>query len=141
MASTTSGNYSRVGTTVGSRPTSRQVSAVGARHPTDASVPPATKSARRSSSTGLCCLINCALGSTGSMMEQRRRLRVVDELERFRKLAPGRKVRIQVPSSASDTRRTDLPAGVHLRPGELRIEFLAPRACCDNYSNFASHLK
>jgi hypothetical protein len=55
--------------------------------------------------------------------EQTRRLRVVEELDRLRKLAPSRKVRIQVPSEVRDNQLADLPAGIHLKPGELRIEF------------------
>jgi hypothetical protein len=62
-------------------------------------------------------------GSENFEHEQARRLRVVEELDRLRKLAPSRKVRIQVPSEARDNRLADLPAGIHLKPGELRIEF------------------
>jgi hypothetical protein len=62
-------------------------------------------------------------GSENFDHEQIRRLRVVDELDRVRKLSPGRKVRIQVPSGARDNRLAELPAGIHLKPGELRIEF------------------
>jgi hypothetical protein len=62
-------------------------------------------------------------GSENFEYEHSRRLRVVDELDRLRKLAPGRKVRIQVPPEARDNRVADLPAGIHLKPGELRIEF------------------
>jgi hypothetical protein len=62
-------------------------------------------------------------GSEGFEQEQNRRLRVVEELDRLRKLAPGRKVQIQVPPTVRDTRLADLPDGIHLRAGELRVEF------------------
>src|ERR1017187_3669423 len=55
--------------------------------------------------------------------EQKRRLRVVEELARMRKLAPGRKVRIAVQPEVRDHRFADLPTGIHLEPGELRVEF------------------
>jgi len=55
--------------------------------------------------------------------EQTRRRRVVEELERLRKLSPGRNVRIAVQPEARDHRLADLPAGIHLKPGELRMEF------------------
>jgi hypothetical protein len=55
--------------------------------------------------------------------EHTRRLRVVEELLRLRKLAPGRTVRIPVEPKVRDHRLADLPAGIHLRPGELRMEF------------------
>jgi hypothetical protein len=65
------------------------------------------------------------VGRTSDTFEhaQTRRLRVIEELDRMRKLAPARKVKIQVPSEARDNRLSDLPAGIHLKPGELRIEF------------------
>jgi hypothetical protein len=62
-------------------------------------------------------------GSAGFGHEQIRRQRLSEELDRLRKLAPGRKVRIQVPPEARENRLADLPAGIHLNPGELRIEF------------------
>ena len=55
--------------------------------------------------------------------ERDRRARLVDELGKTRRLAPGRKVKIDVAPDARDRRMKDLPAGIHLRPGELRIEF------------------
>jgi len=55
--------------------------------------------------------------------EQTRRLKVVDELERLRKLSPGREIRIPVQPKILDHRLADLPPGIHLKPGELRLEF------------------
>jgi hypothetical protein len=55
--------------------------------------------------------------------EQARRLKVVEELERLRKLSPGRKVRIPVQPKVLDNRLADLPPGIHLKPGVLRLEF------------------
>jgi hypothetical protein len=57
--------------------------------------------------------------------EHTRRLKVVDELERLRKLSPGRDVRIPVQPEVRDCRLEDLPPGIHLKPGELRLEFAA----------------
>ena len=56
-------------------------------------------------------------------VERDRRARLADELEKTRRLAPGRKVKIDVASDVRDRRMKDLPAGIHLQPGELRIEF------------------
>lgn len=56
-------------------------------------------------------------------IERDRRTRLADELEKTRRLAPGRKVKIEVPVEVLDRRMKDLPAGIHLKPGELRIEF------------------
>jgi hypothetical protein len=55
--------------------------------------------------------------------ERDRRTRLADELEKTRRLAPGRKVRINTADDVRDRVMHDLPAGIHLRPGELRIEF------------------
>lgn len=55
--------------------------------------------------------------------ERNRRTRLADELERTRRLAPARKVRIAVAPDVRDRVLKDLPVGIHLRPGELRIEF------------------
>jgi hypothetical protein len=56
-------------------------------------------------------------------VERDRRARLADELEKTRRLAPGRKVRIGTAPDVRDRVMQDLPAGIHLRPGELRIEF------------------
>lgn len=55
--------------------------------------------------------------------ELARRTRLVTELEKLRKLAPGRRVQVSVPATAADISLADLPSGIHLSPGELRIEF------------------
>ena len=55
--------------------------------------------------------------------EQQRKTRIIEELEQTRRLRLGRKVRI---AAAADVRHRvlkDLPAAIHLQPGELRIEF------------------
>lgn len=46
-------------------------------------------------------------------------------LERARRVTPGRKVRVPVAADVHDRIIKDLPAGIQLRPGELRIEFFA----------------
>ena len=56
-------------------------------------------------------------------VERDRRGRLSDELEKTRRLAPGRTVKIDVAADARDRRIKDLPACIHLQPGELRIEF------------------
>lgn len=57
------------------------------------------------------------------LFERRRKDRLVDNLEQIRKDMIGRRVRIQVAPDVHERTVEDLPAGVHLRPGELRIEF------------------
>jgi len=73
--------------------------------------------------TALLDRLRVGLASDTFYDEQTRRRRVVEELDHMRKLAPGRKVVIQVPPEARDNRLADLPAGIYLSPGELRIEF------------------
>ena len=55
--------------------------------------------------------------------EVARRTKLVAEIERARKLLPGRQVQIVVPAEVAEQKIADLPVGVHLQPGELRIEF------------------
>lgn len=55
--------------------------------------------------------------------ELARRTRLVAEIEKTKKLLSGRQVRLMVPAEVSEQKMADLPVGVHLRPGELRIEF------------------
>jgi len=55
--------------------------------------------------------------------ERERRNRLAADLERTRQLAPGRKVKIATAERVRDRRLADLPAGIQLKPGELRIEF------------------
>ena len=54
--------------------------------------------------------------------ELARREKLVAEIEKAEKLLPGRQVRIKVPSLETKT-VANLPPGVHLEPGELRIRF------------------
>jgi hypothetical protein len=58
--------------------------------------------------------------------ERRRKMRLAEELERVRRLVPGRKVRIAADPDVHERVIGDLPGGIHLRPGELRIEFFGP---------------
>jgi hypothetical protein len=55
--------------------------------------------------------------------ERARRERLSAELERVQRLAPARKVRIHTAPDVRERVMRDLPAGIHLKPGELRIEF------------------
>lgn len=55
--------------------------------------------------------------------EQRRKVRLADELSILRKMLPGQHVTIKVPSPAPPESMAGLPAGVHLTAGELRIAF------------------
>jgi hypothetical protein len=55
--------------------------------------------------------------------ELARREKLADEIEKVKRLLPGRQVRIMVPAEALQNRIADLPPGVYLQPGELRIEF------------------
>jgi len=55
--------------------------------------------------------------------ESLRRARLIENLERTRQLARGEKIRIQAADDVRDRRLADLPPGIHLKPGELRIEF------------------
>jgi hypothetical protein len=67
--------------------------------------------------------LEAKLGSDSFEHERERKTKLIEELERARKLAPGRKVRIAVAPDVRERAIADLPSGVHLRPGELRIEF------------------
>ena len=58
--------------------------------------------------------------------EQVRRCRLEERLESARRLAPGRKVRIEVAPDVRERVFRDLPKGIDLRPGELRITFVDP---------------
>ncbi|MDQ2947751.1 MAG: hypothetical protein M3Y27_17755 [Acidobacteriota bacterium] len=55
--------------------------------------------------------------------EHRRKARISDCLEEIRGELRGRKIVIPAPPDARESLITDLPAGIHLRPGELCIEF------------------
>jgi hypothetical protein len=67
--------------------------------------------------------LRIARSSASFGYEQTRRMKVVEELDRLRKLSPGREVRIPVQPNVRDNRLADLPSGIHLKPGELRLEF------------------
>jgi hypothetical protein len=53
--------------------------------------------------------------------ERERRTRLADELEKTRRLAPGRKVRIDTAADVRERVLADLPAGIHLRRASDRI--------------------
>jgi len=57
------------------------------------------------------------------LFESRRRERLVHDLEKTRKEIRGRRVKVQASAETREMGVGDLPAGIHLRPGELRIEF------------------
>lgn len=60
--------------------------------------------------------------SDAFMYERSRKVKLIEELERARKLAPGRKVKITVTPDPPQI-LAGLPRTIRLRPGELRIEF------------------
>jgi hypothetical protein len=62
-------------------------------------------------------------GGEEFVTERDRRARLSDELERTRRLIPARQVRIATAADVRERLLKDLPAGIHLAPGELRIEF------------------
>jgi len=55
--------------------------------------------------------------------EVNRRARVVEELDRTRRLLAARRVRIPAAADVEDRRLRDLSGDIALKPGELRIEF------------------
>jgi hypothetical protein len=67
--------------------------------------------------------LGAACGGRRFTEEQQRKTRLLGELEQARRLTPGRKVRIAVAPEVQESDLAGLPAGIHLRPGELRIEF------------------
>jgi hypothetical protein len=58
-----------------------------------------------------------------AVAETERRARLAAELDKIRRLTPGRSVRIDPAAGARDRLLADLPAGIRLQPGELRIGF------------------
>jgi hypothetical protein len=83
------------------------------------------------------------------LAEEERKARVLAELEVARLLAPARKIRIETAGDVWQRRVGDLPAGIHLRPGELRIEFFGTedllrhlfelsQAITNDYAQFAA---
>jgi hypothetical protein len=61
--------------------------------------------------------------SNAYLIETARRERLSAELDRSRRLSFARRVRIDPPSNMRERLLKDLPVGIHLKPGELRIEF------------------
>jgi hypothetical protein len=83
------------------------------------------------------------------LAEEERKARVFAELEVARRLAPARRIRIETAQDVCQRRLGDLPAGIHLKPGELRIEFLGTedllrhlyelsQAITNDYAQFAA---
>lgn len=56
-------------------------------------------------------------------VERRRKSRLSEELDRTRAELSGRRIALPSPPSSRDRAMADLPEGIYLRPGELRIEF------------------
>jgi hypothetical protein len=61
--------------------------------------------------------------SNAYLIETARRERVSAELDRTRRLSFARNVRIDAAPDRRERLLKDLPLGIHLKPGELRIEF------------------
>jgi hypothetical protein len=61
--------------------------------------------------------------SNAYLIETARRERLSAELDRTRSQSYARKVRIDGASDIRERLLKDLPVGIHLKPGELRIEF------------------
>jgi hypothetical protein len=83
------------------------------------------------------------------LAEQERKARVFAQLEVDRRLAPARRIRIETAPDVAERRLGDLPAGIHLKPGELRIEFFGTedllrhlyelsQAITNDYAQFAA---
>jgi hypothetical protein len=58
--------------------------------------------------------------------EIERRARVVESVETLRKHAAARRIQFPAPPNARDRHLANLPADIHIRPGELRIRFTGP---------------
>ena len=61
--------------------------------------------------------------SNAYLIETARRERLSAELDRARRLSFARNVRIDATPDRPQRLLTELPPGIHLKPGELRIEF------------------
>ena len=57
------------------------------------------------------------------VMEERRRQRLSEALEKVRRHRAAARVRIPVEPGLLDRRLSDLPEGIHLQPGSLRVDF------------------
>ncbi len=56
-------------------------------------------------------------------LERKRHARVAESIENARRLREARKQRFRIGPDAREKRLEGLPATIHLKPGELRIEF------------------
>ena len=56
-------------------------------------------------------------------LEERRRQRLLETLERVRRHRAGAHIAIPVEPGVEERRLSELPAGIELRPGSLRVEF------------------
>jgi hypothetical protein len=56
-------------------------------------------------------------------LEQRRRQRLTDALENVRRHCAGARVNVPVAAGVRDRRLHDLPEGIDLQPGSLRVDF------------------
>jgi len=63
------------------------------------------------------------IAEQGYEHELGRRTKLVTEIERVKKLLPARDIRLVVTDETAGMGMDDLPPGVQLRPGELKIEF------------------
>ena len=61
--------------------------------------------------------------SPGFKLERQRKERLAERLEAMRRLQAGARVAIPVAAETLSQRLPDLPAGVGLGPGELRVQF------------------
>ncbi|MGD0778315.1 MAG: hypothetical protein ABSC05_36500 [Candidatus Solibacter sp.] len=57
------------------------------------------------------------------VLEQRRRQRLSDHLDQVRRYRAAARVSIPVKPGVADRRLADLPDGIQLQPGSLRVEF------------------
>lgn len=57
------------------------------------------------------------------LFERKRKERITADLDRSRVEIRGRRISIAAQPAARELTMTDLPEGIHLGPGELRVEF------------------
>jgi hypothetical protein len=62
--------------------------------------------------------------STEFVVEQRRRQRLIEALEKVRRYRVAARVTIPVTADARDRQMNDLPGGVELHPGHLQVDFV-----------------
>jgi hypothetical protein len=75
------------------------------------------------SRTGLVSALQAVLDGEDVQREQRRRQRLREVLEADQRQLRARRISIRAAPDVRDRFLPDLPAGIHLGPGELRIEF------------------